>query len=108
MSPPAAREAQGIIDPQRQIDRANRFFQVVFWLLFCFSLGLAFWTGDWAAALLVGLPTALIPTIAIALAPRAVAPRGTHQRDAAHDAHIRAPLRERVGADRVQDDPDER
>jgi methyl-accepting chemotaxis protein len=75
MSPPAAHEAQGIIDTQQHIDRANRFFQVVFWVLFCFSLGLAFWTGDWAAALLVGLPTALIPTIVIALVPRAVATR---------------------------------
>ena len=43
--------------------QANRFFTVVVWGLFVFSLVLAGWYDSWTEALVVGLPAALIPTL---------------------------------------------
>ncbi len=43
--------------------QANRFFTLVVWGLFVFSLILASWYDTWAEALMIGLPAALIPTI---------------------------------------------
>lgn len=50
--------------------RVNRFFLPVVWALFVFSLALASWNDTWTAALLVGLPAALLPTLMIASAPQ--------------------------------------
>jgi len=43
--------------------QANRFFIFVVWGLFAFSLLLASWYDTWMEALVIGLPTALIPTL---------------------------------------------
>lgn len=43
--------------------QANRFFIFVVWGLFAFSLLLASWYDTWMEALIIGLPTALIPTL---------------------------------------------
>tara|TARA_B110000046_G_scaffold139486_1_gene145950 strand:- start:1306 stop:2799 length:1494 start_codon:yes stop_codon:yes gene_type:complete len=43
--------------------QANRFFTLVVWGLFVFSLILASWYDTWMEALIVGLPAALIPTL---------------------------------------------
>ena len=66
---------EGLEDVQRLIEKTNRFFELVLWLLFCFSLGLGKWHGTWTLALLIGLPTALIPTILVKIAPRALLTR---------------------------------
>ena len=63
------------LQQQNHISTVNRFFVPVIWLLFVFSLALAPWHDTWGAALLVGLPTALIPTILIVTYPYAVLTR---------------------------------
>ncbi len=55
--------------------RANRFFTVVVWGLFAFSLALALWYSSWAEALIIGLPAALIPTLLAYSQPNSAATR---------------------------------
>lgn len=60
-------------DLQREIEhvaKVNRFFLPVIWVLFLFSIGLATWHDTWGPALMVGLPTTLIPTALIAMSPQ--------------------------------------
>ncbi|HZV65410.1 MAG TPA: methyl-accepting chemotaxis protein [Telluria sp.] len=60
---------------QQHISTVNKFFLPVLWLLFGFSLTLAPWYDTWTAALLVGLPAALIPSALIFTRPHALITR---------------------------------
>lgn len=52
------------------IENANKFFLAVLWMLLLFSLCLAPWHETWSAALLVGIPSAALPTALILFMPR--------------------------------------
>ena len=60
---------------QQHISAVNKFFLPVLWLLFLFSLALASWHGTWMAAVLVGAPAALVPTVLMATQPHALLTR---------------------------------
>ncbi|WP_292936761.1 methyl-accepting chemotaxis protein [Noviherbaspirillum sp.] len=54
---------------QQHIAKVQRFFLVLLWALFLFSLGLAQWNDTWGPALVVGLATAVIPSFFVITAP---------------------------------------
>jgi len=60
---------------QQHISAVNKFFLPVLWLLFLFSLALASWHGTWMAAVLVGAPAALVPTVLMATHPHGLLTR---------------------------------
>lgn len=65
-------------DEQQQQDamrKAHRFFLATLWALLVFSFALAPWHGTLAAACMIGLPAALIPSALIWLAPQALLTR---------------------------------
>jgi len=55
--------------------KAHKLFIPTLWLLFALALGLAPWYGSWQAALLAGLPAAVLPTVLAWKAPHALASR---------------------------------
>ena len=55
--------------------QANRFFTAVVWGLFVFSIILASWYDSWSAAFIIGLPSALIPTLLANTQPTSAATR---------------------------------
>src|SRR5262245_368548 len=55
--------------------RADRVMTGLLWVLFGLSLALAPWYGTWTAALLVGIPAALVPTLVALAAPGSVGSR---------------------------------
>jgi methyl-accepting chemotaxis protein len=60
---------------QQHISTVNKFFLPALWLLFAFSLALAPWYDTWGAAVLVGVPAALIPSALIFTRPHALVAR---------------------------------
>ncbi|MGO4377958.1 methyl-accepting chemotaxis protein [Pseudoduganella sp. RAF19] len=60
---------------EQHISKVNRYFLPVLWLLFLLGMALASWHDTWTAALLVGLPAALLPTLMIFMMPHALATR---------------------------------
>ena len=61
--------SQEIVVPP-YIAQAHSFLRIVLWALLLFSFGIAGWNNTWTAALLVGLPCTVIPTILIARLPQ--------------------------------------
>jgi methyl-accepting chemotaxis protein len=60
---------------QQHVAKANSFLLPVLWIMLVVSLGMAQWHQTWTAALLVGLPCALIPTALITTMPQALLSR---------------------------------
>ena len=57
-------------EDKQSVVKVHRFFLALLWLLFLLGLGLASIRGTWGAALVVGIPTALLPTILILTRPQ--------------------------------------
>jgi methyl-accepting chemotaxis protein len=60
---------------QQHIVKANSFLRLFLWLMLLVSLGLAQWNQTWSAALFLGIPFAVIPTLLIATMPQALVTR---------------------------------
>ena len=60
---------------QQHIVKANSFLRIFLWLMLLVSLGMAQWNQTWGAALFLGIPFALVPTILIAKMPQALVTR---------------------------------
>jgi len=60
---------------QDHYTKAHKLFIPTLWLLMALALGLAPWYGTWQAALLAGLPAAVLPTVLAWKAPQALASR---------------------------------
>ena len=60
---------------QQHIVKANSFLRIFLWLMLLVSLGMAQWNQTWGAALFLGIPFAVIPTLLIAKMPQALVTR---------------------------------
>jgi methyl-accepting chemotaxis protein len=74
MSSPANSAEDAATRTQRTA-HVNIFFAVVLWALFVLSLSLAAWHESWRVAWLVGLPTVLLPSVMLWLAPHKLVTR---------------------------------